>query len=86
MQDGQWKHHIIDPRTGLSARTDVLTATVLAPDVLQAEVAAKVALILGSREGLQWIEERPWLAGLLVLGNGELCPSSRLHQYQWSAV
>ncbi len=66
-QNGKWMHHIIDPRTGHPAETDVLTATVIAPDVLQAETAAKTAFILGSQDGVEWLQERPYLAGMLVL-------------------
>ncbi len=69
-QNGKWMHHIIDPRTGQPADTDVLTATVIAPDVLQAETAAKAAFILGSREGIAWLQRRPSLAGMLVREDG----------------
>jgi thiamine biosynthesis lipoprotein len=78
---GAEQHHIIDPRTGRPARTDVLTATVVAPDGPAAEVAAKVALILGSREGLAWIDARPTLAGLLVLEGGRVVRSRRIDAY-----
>ena len=83
-RDGKWQHHIIDPRTGAPAETDVLTATVVAPTTAEAEVAAKVALILGSLKGLQWIETRPQLAGLLVLENGQIVRSRRLDDYAWT--
>ncbi len=83
-RDGKWQHHIIDPRTGAPAETDVLTATVIARTTAEAEVAAKVALILGSREGLQWIEARPKLAGLLALENGQVVRSRRLDDYTWT--
>ena len=43
----------------------------------------KAALILGSQEGLDWIEARPALAGLLVLDNGEVLSSRRLPHYRW---
>ncbi len=78
---GRRKHHIIDPRTGQPAETDVLTATVIAPDVLQAETAAKTALILGSQAGLAWLEARPNLAGLLVLENRQQVQTHNFHQY-----
>ena len=81
---GKWQHHIIDPRTGAPAETDVLTATVLAPTSVEAEVAAKTALILGSLEGLQWIEARSELAGLLVLEEGQIVRSRRLDDYVWT--
>ena len=75
---GRWQHHIIDPRTGAPARTEVLTATVVAPTATEAEVAAKAALILGPRAGLAFIEARPRLAGLLVLECGRVLRSRRL--------
>lgn len=83
-RNGKWQHHIIDPRTGAPAETDVLTATVVAPTTRDAEVAAKVALILGSRAGLGWLEARASLAGLLVLDDGRIVKSSRLQNLLWS--
>jgi len=83
-RDGKWQHHIIDPRTGAPAETDVLTATVVAPTTVEAEVAAKIALILGSQRGLQWIEARSKLAGLLVLEDGQVVRSRRLDGYAWT--
>lgn len=78
---GVAQHHIIDPRTGQPAQTDVLTATIIAADGPTAEVAAKVALILGSRAGMAWLEERPTLAGLLVLEDGRVLQSHRMDIY-----
>lgn len=84
-QQGQvWKHHIIDPRTGDSAITDVLSATIIAPTVMEAETASKTALILGSQAGLAWLEARPHLAGLLVLTDGRVMRSERFIGYLWS--
>ncbi|MCC7165128.1 MAG: FAD:protein FMN transferase [Anaerolineae bacterium] len=67
---GQPAHHIIDPRTGLPVITDVLTATVVAPTIFQAEVAAKVAVILGSPEGMRWVSAHHDLGVLLILKDG----------------
>ncbi len=81
MRDGKMAHHIIDPRTGRPAETDVLAATVLAPSAVQAEIAAKAALILASRTGLEWIHARRDLAGLLVLENGQVVQSERMAEF-----
>lgn len=81
-RDGVESHHIIDPRTSMPAQTDVLAATVVAPSAAEAEMAAKSALILGSREGLEWLEECERYAGFLVLENGEILASSRFKQFQ----
>jgi thiamine biosynthesis lipoprotein len=82
-KDGQWQHHIIDPRTGLPAVTDVISATVVAPTAYQAEVAAKVTLILGGEKGLSWLNEHADHAGLLVLEDGRVLYSERMQKYLW---
>ena len=82
-RNGVWQHHIIDPRTGLPAKTDVLSATVVASTTSEAEAAAKAALILGSDAGLDWLEAHPSCAGLLVLEDGQVSYSSRIYEYLW---
>jgi thiamine biosynthesis lipoprotein len=81
---GAPQHHIIDPRTGRPAETDVLSATVVGPTAEEAEVAAKVVLILGCRAGLEWLEARPALAGLIVLDGGAVIDSRRMAYARWN--
>ena len=71
-QSDEARHHIIDPRSARPADSDVLRCTVIAPDVLQAEMAAKLVLILGAEEGLAWLDERAEISGLLIMEDGEL--------------
>jgi thiamine biosynthesis lipoprotein len=80
-QNGQLRHHIIDPYTGQPAETDVMTATIVAPTVMEAEAAAKAVLILGAEAGLKWIESDPVLAGIIVLDNGHTFYSQRINEY-----
>lgn len=82
-KNGPWQHHIIDPRTGQPAQTDVLSATVIAPTMQEAEMAAKVVLIEGCRRGLLWLEARPTLAGLICCEDGPLIKSSLMVNYLW---
>ena len=82
-QGGVWNHHIIDPGTGFPAESDVLAATVIAPDALRAEAAAKAVIIAGSRSGLDWLEADPSLAGELILQSGEALYSQRMQTYLW---
>lgn len=82
-QGGRWSHHIIDPRSGQPAQTDIVTATVIAPNAMQAEMAAKAALILGSERGLAWIEERPLFSAMLVLETGDILYSNHMEQHFW---
>ncbi len=81
--NGAWKHHLIDPRSGNPAETDVLSATVVAPSVIEAEIAAKVVLILGSEAGKAWLEANQSLAGILVLDNGRHLYSRRIDNFLW---
>jgi FAD:protein FMN transferase len=81
LRNGLLQHHILNPLTGQPAETDLVTVTVIAPDVLQAETAAKAAFILGSRAGLEWIESHKELAGLLILENGTMLYSTRMEEY-----
>ena len=82
LQNGKWQHHLIDPRSGLPAVTDVLSATVIAPTVMEAEAAAKTALISGSQAGLEQLEAHPALAGLLVLENGQQYRTTNFSAYE----
>jgi thiamine biosynthesis lipoprotein len=61
-------HHLIDPRTARPADTDLLSVTALAPTVVQAEVAAKVALILGREAGLNWLATQPDVEAVVIDG------------------
>ncbi len=80
-KNGHWQHHIIDPRSGQPAETDVLAATVVAPTVMEAEMAAKSMLILGSQAGLDWLEESGHGQGLVLLTNGDAIYSNHFENY-----
>jgi FAD:protein FMN transferase len=70
--DGESAHHLIDPRTRQSARTDVEQATVVAPTAREAEVIAKAAVILGSRDGARFLARSAAHAAVLLLESGAL--------------
>jgi thiamine biosynthesis lipoprotein len=69
---GRTLHHLIDPRTGQPAESDVVSVTVVAHRAALAEVFAKTALILGAEAGLAWLHSIPEAEGVLVRDNGEL--------------
>jgi thiamine biosynthesis lipoprotein len=51
-------HHLIDPRTGAPARTDITTISVIADTALHAEILAKGACLIGNRAAHLWLEQR----------------------------
>jgi FAD:protein FMN transferase len=78
---GAWQHHVIDPRTGRPAETDVLSVTILGPSARVAEAAAKAVLVLGSRAGLAWVEARRELAAVIVRDDGGVVESRSVLQH-----
>jgi len=81
IRNGVAQHHIIDPATHRPAETDVLAVTVIAPDVMEAEAAAKAAFIMGGHAGLEWIESHPNSAGLFILEDGQMLYSRKMEEY-----
>lgn len=79
------RHHLIDPRSGRPAETDVLAATVIGPSAVVAEVAAKVVVLHGAEEGTRWIEQRPALAALVVRDDGRVLMTDRMDSFLWTA-
>jgi thiamine biosynthesis lipoprotein len=62
-------HHVIDPRTGTSANSDLHTVTVYAPNTMTADVAAKVVLVLGRESGTAYLVKRD-LSAVLTSTDG----------------
>lgn len=63
------RHHLLDPRTGDPAASGLRSVSVAAARCARAEVAAKVALILGPADGAAFLADRG-LSGLLVPDEG----------------
>ncbi len=77
------RHHLIDPRTGRPARTDVVQATVVAESALAAESIAKAIVISGSQDGLDLADRAGSLAEVLLLDDGDVIASPR--SMEWLA-
>jgi thiamine biosynthesis lipoprotein len=69
-QGDEERHHLLDPRSGLSTHNGVWSVSVAADRCVQAEVAAKVACILGPSVGAAFLTAQG-LSGVLVQESGE---------------
>lgn len=59
-------HHLIDPRSGEPARSDLAQVTVFASTCERADVLAKVALLRGARDAVAWLSSLDGIAAVLV--------------------
>jgi FAD:protein FMN transferase len=73
-QGGERRHHLLDPRTGEPARTGLWSVTAVAGSCAQAEVAAKVAFVLGRDPGAEFLRDQG-LAGLFAGEDGRWWPA-----------
>lgn len=78
---GRTMHHIIDPRRGEPAATNLVSATVLAASAERAECWAKAAIILGDQQAIPQLEALG-LAALLVQHNGKIVATSSAQHWQ----
>jgi FAD:protein FMN transferase len=75
------RHHLIDPRTGDSAKTDWLSVTVISPSVVEAEVYAKATLIGGEKELSNLLGAKQDLIFIAVDPEGNLSGSANYKEY-----
>jgi FAD:protein FMN transferase len=80
-QDGSTRHHIIDPRTGLPADTDLVSVTIVHPHAPTAEAYAKAVLLMGSQTGLNWLNQQWYAAGLVVRTDGAVLINSQFTSF-----
>ena len=66
------RHHLIDPRTGRPAATDVVQATVLAGSARTAESWAKTAVVLGLVAALAVLDRAPILGAIMLATDGRV--------------
>jgi len=64
--------HIVDPRTGRSAVTDLVAVTVVGPRITWADAWATAAFAMGSRQALAWLESLPDVEALLITAGDEV--------------
>jgi FAD:protein FMN transferase len=66
LRRAQKSHHIIDPRTGMSTSSALVSVTVFAPDCMSADGIATALTVMGTEAGLRWVEARPGVEALFL--------------------
>lgn len=75
------RHHLLDPATGESARTDVVQATVIAATAREAEAWAKAIVIRGTLAGLDLVEQSAALGAIILHRDGRTLALPRTSRF-----
>lgn len=51
--------HIIDPRTGYPVQNNIVSVTVIAPNVMQADALDNAFMVMGIKESFEWTKNMP---------------------------
>jgi thiamine biosynthesis lipoprotein len=69
-------HHILDPKTGLPAKTDLLSATVIAKRSVDADGYTTALIIMGLDAALAFVEDCPNIEAVFVTNEGKVYAST----------
>lgn len=85
VEDGIKYSHTIDPKTGMPARNQLLSATILASDCATADGIATACMVKGKDETIEFLEKHPEFDAFLVFsddsGNFSTWMTSGLRDY-----
>lgn len=77
-QDGEVYQHIIDPKTGSPAKTDILSATVITDDGAVGDALSTALYVMGSEKALSFLENHREFKAVIFTEDGSLLISSSL--------
>jgi len=77
-RDDMLYHHILDPRTGYPAKTDLLGATVVSDESLDGDGFTTALIIMGLDRALAFVESNPRIEAVFVNLAGEVYASSAI--------
>lgn len=66
IKDGIRYHHIFDPKTGRPAR-QMISATIIAHEVMEADALATAVFVMGPSQGIAWVDSLENVEAMLVL-------------------
>lgn len=73
-------HHIIDPKTGYPAQSDLASVTVIGEDGAVCDALSTAAFVMGKEKALAFLSRRAELSYVLIPNDGEMIVSENLNQ------
>lgn len=85
--DGQKYWHILDPKTGYPAQTDMLGVTLIGTDPMQGDALSTTLSVMGIEEGSAWVEKNhPEIAAMFVDQSDEATFANGFESHGYMAV
>lgn len=79
-ESGQTFGHTISAKTGRPVKTDILSASVIAPTCMQADALATACMVMGSSDAMVMLLEEG-LAGAFILYSGEVLVNDKMKEH-----
>ena len=76
-------HHILDPKTGYPAETDLVASTILSKKSIDGDAYATILFLQGAQTAMETLESHPDLEGLVVSADGQ---TSQTSGFAWEKV
>jgi len=73
--DGTLYHHVLDPRTGYPAQTDLMSATVIGPESVRCDALSTTCLLMGSEAAQSFMEGIDGYEYVFITNSGEIIAS-----------
>lgn len=77
---GQTFGHTISPVSGHPVKTDILSASVIAPTCMEADALATACMAMGSSEAMEMLSKEG-LAGAFILSSGEVLVNDKMKEH-----
>ncbi|MDE5812805.1 MAG: FAD:protein FMN transferase, partial [Muribaculaceae bacterium] len=79
-ESGQTFGHTISARTGRPVKTDILSASVIAPTCMEADALATACMLMGSSDAMAMLLEEG-LAGAFILYSGDVLVNDKMREH-----
>ena len=79
-ESGQTFGHTISAKTGRPIKTDILSASVIAPTCMEADALATACMVMGSSDAMLMLLEED-LAGAFILYSGEVLVNDKMKEH-----
>ena len=74
-------HHILNPETGYPINTDIVSATIITDNAIDADTLCTICILMGSKNAIPYIEKLPETEAFLITSSGEQLTTSNAVKY-----